>query len=93
MSVWASRATPAGVGGFSLLAVLVYVADEHPAAYAGAATLQASVVRLYGVVVILGRWVRVGCARLCGRDNGRRSCHALLHYGRGTGGRTAALVA
>jgi DNA-binding Xre family transcriptional regulator len=23
-------------------------------------------VRLYGVVVILSRWVRVGCARLCG---------------------------
>src|SRR5215217_7844561 len=28
--------------------------------------LEAGVVRLYGVVVILGRWVRVGCARLCG---------------------------
>jgi hypothetical protein len=56
----------AGVGGFPLLAVLVYVADEHPAFEATAATLQASVVRLYGVVLILGRWVRVGCARLCG---------------------------
>jgi hypothetical protein len=44
--------------------VLVYVADEHLALYAGARTLQANVVGLYGVVVILGRWVRVGCARL-----------------------------
>ena len=61
---WASRATAAPVGGFSLLAVLVYVADEHPAIYAGAGARQASVVRLYGVVVILSRWVRVGCARL-----------------------------
>ena len=33
------RATTAGVGGFPLLAVLVYVADEDPAAYAGAGTL------------------------------------------------------
>jgi hypothetical protein len=28
--------------------------------------LKTGVVRLYGVVVILGGWVRVGCARLCG---------------------------
>jgi hypothetical protein len=38
-SAWASRATAAQVRGFSLLAVLVYVADEYPAAYAGAGTL------------------------------------------------------
>src|SRR5215218_9171548 len=50
----------------SLLAVLVYVADEHPAIEAGAGTLKASVVRLYSVIVILSRWVRMGCARLCG---------------------------
>jgi hypothetical protein len=30
----AIRAAAARVGGFSLLAVFVYVADEHPAAYA-----------------------------------------------------------
>jgi hypothetical protein len=63
-SVCASRATTAGVGGFPLLAILVYVANEYPAFEAGTRTLQASVVRLYGVVVILGEWVRVGCARL-----------------------------
>ena len=45
-SAWASRATAAGVGDFSLLAVLVYVADEYPACEAGAGTLKASVVRL-----------------------------------------------
>jgi hypothetical protein len=41
-------------------------AKEHPAVYAGARTLEAGVVRLYGVVVIVSRWVRAGCARLCG---------------------------
>ena len=40
-------------------------AKEHPAVYAGACPLEAGVVSLYGVV-ILGGWVRVGCARLCG---------------------------
>jgi hypothetical protein len=59
------RATTAGAGGFSLLAVLVYVADEYPTFEAGARTLQASVVRLNGVVVIVSGWVRVGYARLC----------------------------
>ena len=55
----AIRAAAAGIGRFSLLAVLVYVADEHPAAYArvGAQTLEAGVVRLYRVVVILSGWV------------------------------------
>jgi hypothetical protein len=68
-SAWAIRAAPALVGGFSLLAVLVYVADEHPALKAGAGTLQTGVVSLYGVVVILSGWVRVGCARLlCGHE-------------------------
>jgi hypothetical protein len=60
----AIRAAAAWVGGFPLLAVFVYVADEHPAVYAGAETLQASVVSFYGVVVILSGWVRMGCARL-----------------------------
>jgi hypothetical protein len=64
-SAWVNRATAASVGGFSLLAVLVDVADEYPAFEAGTGTLQASVVSFYGVVVILSGWVRVGCARLC----------------------------
>jgi hypothetical protein len=63
-SAWASRATTAGVGGFHLLAKLVYVANENPAIEAGTGTLQTSVMRLYGVVLLLGGWVRVGCARL-----------------------------
>ena len=54
----AIRAAAAAVGCFPLLAVLVYVADEHPALKAGAGALEAGVVRLYGVVVLLGRWVR-----------------------------------
>jgi DNA-binding XRE family transcriptional regulator len=40
--------------------------------------LKASVVRLYGIVVVLGRWVRMGCARLlCG--------HGVLSLGPGPG--------
>jgi hypothetical protein len=31
---------------------------EHPAVYAGVGALEAGVMSLYGVVVILGRWVR-----------------------------------
>jgi hypothetical protein len=65
-SAWAIRATMTDVECFSLLAVLVYVADEHPALKASAWPFEASVVRLYSVVVILGGWVRVGCARLFG---------------------------
>src|SRR5918994_115870 len=41
-------------------------AKEHPAVYAGVGALEAGVVSLYGVVLLLGGWVRVGCARLCG---------------------------
>jgi len=39
------------------------IADEDDALAAGVGTLQAGVMRLYGVV-ILGRWVRGMCARL-----------------------------
>src|SRR5215217_3526614 len=55
-----ASAAAAGVGGFSLLAVLVYVADEYPAIYAraGAQALEGGVVSIYGVVVILGRGAR-----------------------------------
>jgi hypothetical protein len=74
----AIRAAAAGVGGFSLLAMLVYVADEYPVIEAGTRTLQASVVRLYGVVVLLGRWVRVRCARLFGVHSSSASLWAGL---------------
>jgi hypothetical protein len=46
--------------------VLVYVANEYPTVRASVGALKASVVRLYGIVVILSGWVRVGCARLSG---------------------------
>ena len=67
----AIRAAAAAVGGFPLLAVIVYVADEHPAAVAraGAQTLEASVVRLYVVLIIAGWFFGESvrrCARLCG---------------------------
>jgi hypothetical protein len=52
-SVYASRATTAWVGGFTLLTVLIYVADEHPAFEATAGTLQAGVVSLNGVVIVV----------------------------------------
>src|SRR5215218_6232201 len=53
-------------GDYSLLAIVVYVANEYPTVRAGvgAQALKAGVVRLHSVVVILSRWVRVGCARL-----------------------------
>ena len=54
------RASAAPVGRFPLLAVLLYVADEHPTTVAGARPLQASVVRLYGVVIVV-----MGCTYLC----------------------------
>ena len=68
MRLSAICAPAAGVGRFSLLAILVYVADEDPAVCAGvgAQALETGVVRLYSVVVILSGWVRVGCARLFG---------------------------
>jgi len=33
--------------------VLVHVADEHPTIYAGVRALQASVVGLYGIVIVV----------------------------------------
>jgi hypothetical protein len=65
-SAWASRATTAGVASLSLLAILVYVADEDPAAHACAGTqaLETGVVRFYDVILLLNGWVHVGCARL-----------------------------
>ena len=40
-------------------------------------TLQASVVGLYGVVLLLRRWVRVGCARLLYGHEGSSSWSGL----------------
>jgi hypothetical protein len=37
---------------------LDYAAKEHPAVHAGVGALQASVMRLYSVVLPLGGWVR-----------------------------------
>ena len=68
----AIRAAKAPVGDFPFLAVLIDVADEHPAAVARARaqTLEASIVRLDIVLMFLGWFFdgRVrGCARiLCG---------------------------
>jgi hypothetical protein len=45
------------------------LAYRYPAIVAGACPLEAGVVSLYGVVVIVSGWVRVGCARLlCGHE-------------------------
>ena len=59
--------------GFDDLDLFAVVADDQMTdvdgaihAGAGAQTLEAGIVRLYSVVVILGGWVRVGCARLFG---------------------------
>ena len=65
--------TPAARYGFYTLDLIAVLADDEMAeedgavhAGTGAQALETGVVRLYGVVVILSRWVRVGCARLCG---------------------------
>jgi hypothetical protein len=42
------------------------VSDVDDALVTSVGAIEAGVMRLYGVVVILSRWVRVGCARLCG---------------------------
>jgi hypothetical protein len=76
-----SRATAARVGSFSLLTVLVYVADEHPAFQACARALEAGVVYLYGVVVAFAGWVRVGSSRPKGRCQG----HSTRPLGAGRG--------
>jgi hypothetical protein len=84
-------APAAGVGRFSLLAVLVYVADVNPPVYAGVGTqaLKTGVVRFYGVVVILSGWVRRLRGRLllvhsftsfsCGPGSGVRQ-HSRGHF-------------
>jgi len=56
----ASVAPPTTVGSCSLLAVLVLEGDEQPASEAGAQTLQAGVVSLYGIVVVTGLRYSVG---------------------------------
>ncbi len=59
-------AAAAPIRCLSLFTVFIDVADEHPTRVAGAGTLEARVVRLYGVVVLLSGWVRMRCARLFG---------------------------
>ena len=49
---------------FAGTGVLDKATDVDDAVYTGVGALEAGVMRLYGVVMILGRWVRVGCARL-----------------------------
>ena|SRR5215216_6405062 len=70
-SAWASRATAAQVGRFALLTVLVYVADEHPAARACVEALKAGVMGLYGVVIVAGLRYSVGVQ--CGTRSHERS--------------------
>jgi hypothetical protein len=54
---------------FAGTGVLDKMADVDDALVAGVGALQASVVRLYSIVVIVRRWVRAGCARLlCGHE-------------------------
>src|SRR5215217_989807 len=79
-NVWNSRpsgrwrATAAGNGlydldPFAATGVLDKVPDVDDAFVAGVEALEAGVMRLYGVVVTFGGWVRVGCARLlCGHE-------------------------
>jgi hypothetical protein len=73
----AIRAAAAGNGLYDLdlfaaTGVLDKVPDVDHAIGAGVRALQAGVMRLYGIVAILGRWVR-GCARLCGVHEGSSS--------------------
>jgi hypothetical protein len=51
---------------FAATGVLDKVPQVDDTIVAGVGALQASVVRLYGVVLLLSGWVRVGCARLFG---------------------------
>src|SRR5215211_5180234 len=72
----AIRAAAAGNGIYDLslftgTGVLDKAPDEDDAIGAGARAqaLESGVVRLYGVVLLLSGWVRVGCARLlCGHE-------------------------
>src|SRR5215211_7575238 len=50
---------------FTGTGVLDKMRDVDDALEAGVGALEAGVMRLYGVVVIVSGWVRVGCARLC----------------------------
>ena len=69
LSATFASAAAARVGGLPLLAVLIYVAYEHPArvARARAQALEAGIVRLYVVLMISG-WFFDGLVRwVCGR--------------------------
>jgi hypothetical protein len=64
------RASPTrnGLDDLDLFAVVTddQMTDVDDALVAGVGALKAGVMRLNGVVGILSRWVRMGCARLCG---------------------------
>ena len=66
LAVGAARARH-GVYDLDLFAVVAYdpMAHVDEALHAGVGTLERGVVRLYGVVVVLSGWVRVGYVRLC----------------------------
>jgi hypothetical protein len=66
LSALRAAAARDGVDDLDLFSVFAenQAADVDDAISTGVRALQASVVRLYGIVVILGGWVRVGCARL-----------------------------
>jgi hypothetical protein len=64
----AGVATLAPIGCLSLLAVLVYVPDEHPAAKAGAGTLEAGIVSLYGVVIVVGVYPSASAGQVVGDE-------------------------
>jgi hypothetical protein len=49
---------------FAATGALDNMPDVDDALVAGVGAFKTGVMRLYGVVVLLGRWVRVGCARL-----------------------------
>jgi|SRR5215211_5489539 hypothetical protein len=72
LSATRAASTGNGLEDFRLFTgtgVLDKMPDVDDALVAGVGTLEAGVVRLYSIVLILGGWVRVGCARLlCGHE-------------------------
>ena len=68
VACFSAALTRNGFEDLGLFAVLAddEMADVDGAVHAGTGALQASVVGLNSVVVIVGGWVRVGCARLSG---------------------------
>jgi hypothetical protein len=97
LAVFRALAARHGLEDLDLFTVVAdnEMTDKADAIVAGVGAFKAGVMRLYGIVVILDGWVRVGCARLsrvhslhpfCGPGSG--VCHHLrghlfirrLHY-------------